>query len=69
VTVFVEEGESAKTADRTKLLELLSFCKNARPRIDSVVVYSVSRFSRSVKYHHDLRTLLSAFGDQSTFRH
>ena len=25
--VFVEEGESAKTSDRTKLIELLDFCR------------------------------------------
>jgi DNA invertase Pin-like site-specific DNA recombinase len=60
--VFVEEGESAKTAKRTKFIELMSFCRLARPRIDLVVVYSLNRFSRSVRYHHEIRNLLSAFG-------
>ena len=28
--VFIEEGESAKFADRTQLLELLSYCKDKK---------------------------------------
>jgi hypothetical protein len=31
--VFVEAGESAKTADRTKLNELLAYCREHRGRV------------------------------------
>src|SRR6476469_8225716 len=47
--VFVEEGESAKTADRTQLKALLKYCARHRAKIDVVVLYSLDRFSRNVK--------------------
>ena len=62
VRVFVEKGESAKTADRTELIQMLGFCRSVRPRIDVVVVYALSRFSRSVLHHHEVRNLLLANG-------
>jgi site-specific DNA recombinase len=40
--VFVEEGESAKTADRTELKRLLAYCRENKGRIHAVIVYSVS---------------------------
>lgn len=57
--VFVEEGESAKTADRTKFKELLTFCRDKKNRIDAVVVNSVNRFSRDKFTHFTIRALLS----------
>ena len=60
--VFIEEGESAKSIHRTRLIEMLAFCRTARPRIDAVVVHSVSRFSRNVLNHHSIRNTLLAFG-------
>jgi site-specific DNA recombinase len=39
--VFVEKGESAKTADRTELKKLLGFCSKNKGRIGAVVVYFV----------------------------
>src|SRR5664279_539030 len=44
VHVFVEEGESAKTANRTQLKELLKFCREDR-NIGVVVIYKVDRFN------------------------
>lgn len=60
--VFVEEGESAKSARRTKLIEMLAYCRSARPRIDALVVHSLSRFSRDVFNHHQIRNALLASG-------
>lgn len=62
VRVFVEEGESAKTADRTRLVEMLAFCRSAKPRIDAVVVHSLSRFARNVADHHSVRNILLGTG-------
>lgn len=62
VTVFVEEGESAKTADRTELKKLLTYCRENRKRIDFVVVHSLSRFARVASDHHALRALLLGWG-------
>jgi site-specific DNA recombinase len=60
--VFVEKGESAKTADRTELQRLLTFCRENRGRVQFVVVYSLNRFSRDKLAHHTLRALLAGFG-------
>ncbi|HYN26164.1 MAG TPA: recombinase family protein, partial [Pyrinomonadaceae bacterium] len=59
VEVFVEAGESAKMADRTKFKELLSFCRDKKQRVDVVVVYSLNRFSRDQFTHVTIRALLS----------
>jgi site-specific DNA recombinase len=55
---FAEEGESAKTADRTELQELLKFCLANKNMIGHLVVYKVDRFSRKVADHSALRALL-----------
>ena len=55
---FAEEGESAKTADRTELQELLKFCLANKSTIGHLVVYKVDRFSRKVADHSALRALL-----------
>ena len=49
--VFVEEGESAKTAERPELQRLLAYCRENKGRIQLLVVYNLSRFARS-KYDH-----------------
>jgi len=59
---FTEAGESAKTADRLQLQELLKYCKQRKRRIASVVVYNVSRFSRDTNTHMALRGVLAGCG-------
>ena len=56
--VFREEGESAKTANRTQLQKLLRFCAEQKGRVSYVVVYDVSRFSRASADYHALCALL-----------
>lgn len=46
VEKFVEEGESAKTADRTKLKELLRYCYDKTNSIQVVIFYKLDRFAR-----------------------
>ncbi len=60
--VFVEEGESAKTRDRTQLRELLDYCREKRGLIQHVVVYRVDRFARQQHDHVILRAQLMKFG-------
>src|SRR4051812_29465122 len=56
--VYREEGESAKTADRTVLRTLLADLR-ARPGVvEYVVVYDTSRFARDVYVHASLKQLL-----------
>ena len=66
--VFQEEGESAKTADRTELQKMLAYCKEHAGEIDGVVVFAVDRFSRNMEdfvslrkelERHEIRLLLA----------
>ena len=59
--VYREEGESAKTADRTELRRLLADLR-ARTDVDYVVVYDTSRFARDVYVHASLKQLLMKSG-------
>src|SRR5690606_25416633 len=59
---FKEEGESAKTADRTELQKLLTFCRTNKGRVDFVVVFNLTRFARDKYDHFALRSLLQSLG-------
>ncbi len=58
--VFVEEGESAKTANRTKLQELLAYCRENKGRVHALIVYAVNRFARERFSHAILRAQLAS---------
>lgn len=60
--VFVEEGESAKTTQRTQFLKMIEHCRLGKGRLHHVVVYSLSRFARDAHGHLAVRTLLAKFG-------
>jgi len=60
--VFREEGESAKTADRTELRVLLSHIAEARPRVDFVVMYDTKRFMRNWVEYAILKDSLKKLG-------
>ncbi len=60
--VFVERGESAKSADRTELTRLLSYCRENLGRVDVMVVYSLDRFARNSYDHHAVRAQLGRLG-------
>ena len=49
--VFREEGQSAKTADRTKLQQMQRYCLENMNKVGYVVVWKVDRFSRN-QYDH-----------------
>lgn len=56
--VFVDRGESAKTADRPQFLDMIRFVQKAK-EIARVVIYKTDRFARSsldyAVYRHKLR--------------
>ncbi len=62
VQVFQEQGESAKTADRTQLLKLLKFCHENRGKIDILLVHKLDRFSRNTADHSAVRAALLKVG-------
>src|SRR5437867_12808382 len=59
---FREEGESAKTADRTELQKLLQFCRTNKGRVQFVVVFNLTRFAREKYDHFALRAHLTSLG-------
>jgi len=48
VTIFRDEGESAKTSDRREFQRMIEFCKRKQNEISFVVVHDLSRFSRQM---------------------
>jgi site-specific DNA recombinase len=59
---FHEEGESAKTTDRSQLQALLKYCRTHKGQIHFVVVYNLTRFAREKYDHFALRAHLNSLG-------
>jgi DNA invertase Pin-like site-specific DNA recombinase len=55
VRIFTEEGESAKTADRTKLNEMMEFCNANRNEVDGILYHKIDRLSRKAEDYHFLK--------------
>ena len=77
--VFTEEGESAKTADRTELKEMLSYVKKNKSKIDALIIYKMDRLSRDTgdsltiryllkKLNIDLKSVTEPFDDSPSCR-
>ena len=60
--VFVEEGESAWTGNRTEFKRMRDFCRKNTKRVGVVVVYDLSRFARNTLDHLTIRALLGTYG-------
>src|ERR1017187_3664802 len=56
--VFVERGESAKYADRARLLEMLAFCGKREHGIEQLLVWKVDRLARNVGDHFNIKATL-----------
>src|SRR6185437_15634137 len=59
---FIEEGESAKSANRTQFQKALSFCSKNKPAY--FIVYKIDRFARNQDDHVVTRTYLKKFGTE-----
>lgn len=59
VKVFQEMGESAKTADRTQLLNLLKYVQENKGRLDVVLVHKLDRVARNLENHVAIRATLA----------
>jgi len=62
IKVFREEGESAKTADRHQLLQLIEYCHKNKGLVDILLVYKFDRFSRQSADHHAVKATLLKLG-------
>lgn len=62
VHAFIEQGESAKTAERTQLQNLLKFCAQKSNGIKVVISYKIDRISRNTDDYSQIRLLLKKYG-------
>jgi len=59
---FHEEGESAKSTDRSQLQNLLTYCRMNKGRVNFVVVFNLTRFARDKYDHFPHRSHLQSLG-------
>src|SRR5262245_44146540 len=59
---FQEQGESAKTTDRSELQNLLKYCRTHKGKVHFVIVYNLTRFAREKYDHFALRAHLKSLG-------
>ncbi len=62
VETYIEQGESAKTVDRTELKKMMSFCSNKKNDIQAVVAYKIDRISRNTDDYSQIRMNLKRYG-------
>lgn len=62
--VFVEKGESAKTADRTEFNKAIQYCAQNKGKVGYFIVLKVDRFSRNKYDHAGIRVALGRYGTQ-----
>lgn len=60
--VFREEGQSAKTADRTQFQEMIRYCQENKGSVRYVIVWKVDRFARRAEDHLAVKALLLKLG-------
>ncbi len=62
IQTFIERGESAKTAERTELQKLLTYCAVKKHNISAIIIYKIDRLSRNTDDYSQLRILLKKYG-------
>lgn len=60
--VFSEEGESAKTTNRSAFQRMLARCRKSKGSVQYVVVYALNRFARDKFDHYAIRAHLHKLG-------
>lgn len=64
LAVFIERGESAKTANRTELNRALVYCSRHKHRVSYFLVYKLDRFARNQDDHVTVRAMLNRSGTE-----
>lgn len=59
---FVEEGESAKTTQRTEFQKALNFCSEKKRPVDFFIVHKLDRFARNLGGHMTTQIILRKYG-------
>ncbi len=74
--LFEEQGESAKTANRTELQKMLTFCAEKKNAVSTVIIYKLDRLARNAydyagiklslrKCGVEIKSCTESFGDDS----
>ena len=62
--VFIEKGESAKTADRTEFNKAVAYCCSSKNKVGFFIVYKVDRFMRNLDEHGIVRAALKRYNTE-----
>ena len=62
VEPFMEEGESAKTANRTQFKKALNYCMDKKNKVGFFIVHKLDRFARNQDDHAMTQAVLKKFG-------
>lgn len=62
IETYREQGESAKTANRTELQKLLAYCSIKKNGVKVVIIYKLDRLSRNTDDYSQLRLMLKRYG-------
>ena len=62
--VFIEKGESAKTANRHEFNRAIEFCAQKKGRVDFFIVWKVDRFARNKLDHAAVRVVLKKYSTE-----
>lgn len=62
--IFIERGESAKTADRTEFIKAISFCSEKKNKVSYFIVYKIDRFSRNQTDYAIVKQKLQKYGTE-----
>ncbi len=60
--IYIEEGESAKTIDRTELKKMITFCSSKKNNVSAIIAYKIDRISRNTDDYSQIRILLKRYG-------
>lgn len=63
-SIYIETGESAKTADRTEFTRAINYCTAQKNQVSYFVVYKLDRFSRKTEDHMMVRAVLRKVGTE-----
>jgi len=59
--IFIEKGESAKTADRTELKAMLDYVGKNSKNLEAVIIYKVDRLARNTLDHAQVKLFFNRF--------
>ena len=59
--IFIEQGESAKNANRTELRRLIEYCTDKKNGISAVIAYKIDRIARNIDDYRYIRVLLKRY--------